>query len=222
MNTTIVLATHNEGKVSELKQMVAERIICPTNHTITIISAKELGIPDPVEDGTTFEENALLKARFVAQRTGYISIADDSGLIVDILGKAPGILSARWSGQHGNDHANMDLLLAQLEDIPDNGRTAHFECCAALIDPQHSREKVEYGRMNGHLAHTPRGTQGFGYDPIFIPDEQPTQNTTSACILWDTKPLTCAQLSADQKNQISHRGHAMRALLDDLQDMLFN
>ena len=118
----IVVATHNEGKLVEIRDILAEEF-GDGAHDIELVSAGSLGLPDPVETGITFEANALLKARFVARLTGLPAIADDSGLIVDVMGNAPGILSARWAGEHGNDAANIDLLLAQIEDIPDDDRT---------------------------------------------------------------------------------------------------
>ena len=129
---TIVVASHNEGKLAEIRRILAEDL---AGAPIELVSAGSLGLPDPVETGVTFQENALLKARFVAQRSGMPAIADDSGLIVDVMGAAPGILSARWAGEHGNDAANNELLLKQIADIPDDKRTARFRCAAALAVP---------------------------------------------------------------------------------------
>lgn len=137
----IVVATHNEGKLVEIRDILAEEF-GDGAHDIELVSAGSLGLPDPVETGITFEANALLKARFVARLTGLPAIADDSGLIVDVMGNAPGILSARWAGEHGNDAANIDLLLAQIEDIPDDDRTARFRCAAALVVPIAAEEDV--------------------------------------------------------------------------------
>lgn len=127
----LVVATHNEGKLVEIKRILNEEFVEMSEH-IELVTAGSLGLPDPVETGVTFEQNALIKARDVSLRTGLPAIADDSGLIVDVLGAAPGILSARWSGVHGDDKANNELLLKQLEDIPDQCRTARFRCAAAL------------------------------------------------------------------------------------------
>ena len=131
---TIVVATHNEGKLAEMRQIL-EECLGERAAGVRLVSAGSMNLPDPVEDGVTFEENSLLKARDVAERTGLPAVADDSGLIVDVMGGAPGILSARWCGRHGDDAANNALLLAQIEDIPDAKRTARFCCAAALVVP---------------------------------------------------------------------------------------
>ena len=170
----------------------------------------------------TFEENALLKARFVAAATGLPAIADDSGLIVDVMGNAPGILSARWSGTHGDDAANNRLLLAQIDDIPDDDRTARFRCAAALVVPVESdgdglgefHETVALGEMPGTIVRHPHGMNGFGYDPIFMPDEQPQSAQDSGEL------LTSAQMTPEQKNAISHRGKALRALVPAVKALL--
>ena len=130
----IVVATHNEGKLVEIRRILEEDLGSDAEN-IELVSAGSLHLPDPVETGVTFQENALLKARAVAIRTGLPAVADDSGLIVDVMGNAPGILSARWAGAHGHDKANNALLLAQIEDIPDDKRTARFRCAAALVVP---------------------------------------------------------------------------------------
>jgi XTP/dITP diphosphohydrolase len=144
----------------------------------------------------TFAENALLKAHALARATGLPAVADDSGLCVDVLGGAPGIFSARWAGRHGDDRANLELLLAQLADIDAVHRTAHFACAAALALPN-GQERAVMGRLRGTLRFEPAGDNGFGYDPILQP-------------LGETR--TCAELTADEKNAISHRGKAFRAL----------
>ena len=131
----IIVATHNEGKLVEINRIL-EDCLSADAAQVELVSAGSLNLPDPVEDGVTFQENALLKARDVAARTGCPAIADDSGLIVDVMGNAPGILSARWSGKHGDDKANNALLLAQIADIPDAKRTARFRCAAALVVPE--------------------------------------------------------------------------------------
>lgn len=220
----LVVATHNEGKLVEIKRILAEQLAQLADR-FELITAGSLGLPDPVETGVTFEQNALLKARDVASRTGLPAIADDSGIIVDILGGAPGILSARWSGVHGDDKANNALLLKQLSDIPDRFLTARFRCAAALAIPDacsevpegsvmlhtHGFETVRMGEMIGHLLREERGNNGFGYDPIFVPDEQPIRNGAQM------EGLTSAELTQEEKNSISHRGHALRALLPELQ-----
>ena len=220
----LVVATHNEGKLVEIKRILAEQLAQLADR-FELITAGSLGLPDPVETGVTFEQNALLKARDVASKTGLPAIADDSGIIVDILGGAPGILSARWSGVHGDDKANNALLLKQLSDIPDRFLTARFRCAAALAIPDacsevpegsvmlhtHGFETVRMGEMIGHLLREERGNNGFGYDPIFVPDEQPIRNGVQM------EGLTSAELTQEEKNSISHRGHALRALLPELQ-----
>lgn len=220
----LVVATHNEGKLVEIKRILAEQLNQLADR-FELITAGSLGLPDPVETGVTFEQNALLKARDVASRTGLPAIADDSGIIVDVLGAAPGILSARWSGVHGDDKANNALLLKQLSDIPDRFLIARFRCAAALAIPDacsevpegsvmlhtHGFETVRMGEMIGHLLREERGTNGFGYDPLFVPDEQPIRNGVQM------EGLTSAELTQEEKNSISHRGHALRALLPELQ-----
>ena len=158
----------------------------------------------------TFAENSLLKARAVAQATGLVAIADDSGLAVDVLGGAPGIFSARWAGRHGDDAANLQLLLDQLADVPDEFRGAAFVCAAALAvpgcqRPEEGREVVEYGQLEGTLLRAPRGAGGFGYDPVLQPSGL---------------DRSCAELSPEEKNAISHRGHAFRALLPAIVEAL--
>ncbi len=191
----LVLATHNRHKLGELRAILHPAL--PGLELDAIVTAGELGVADPVEDGVTFAENALIKARAVAAATGLPAVADDSGLAVDVLGGAPGIFSARWSGRHGDDKANLDLLLAQLGDVGPAHRQARFVCAAALVVPG-GEEVVELGTLEGSLAPAPRGAHGFGYDPVLVP-------------VGDTR--TCAELSPDEKNAISHRGKAFRALV---------
>ena len=217
----IVVATHNEGKLVEIRNILTEQLSAAAQG-IELVSAGSLDLADPAETGVTFEENALLKARFVAGATGLPAIADDSGLIVDVMGNAPGILSARWSGTHGDDAANNRLLLAQIEDIPDDDRTARFRCAAALVVPVESdgdglgefHETVALGEMPGTILRHPHGTNGFGYDPIFMPDEQPQSAQDSGEL------LTSAQMTPEQKNAISHRGKALRALVAAVKALL--
>lgn len=212
----LVLATHNKGKLRELRELLRGQV--PGLDVDTqVIDAAAAGAPDVAETGVTFAENSLLKARAVADATGLLAIADDSGLAVDVLGGAPGIFSARWCGRHGDDVANLELLLAQLSDVPDSHRGAAFVCAAALAVPSGSgsedsavagsgddgldpdgREVVEYGQLEGTLLREPRGDGGFGYDPILQP------------VGYDR---SCAELSSEEKNAISHRGKAFRALL---------
>ncbi len=156
------------------------------------------------ETGVSFAENALLKAHALARATGLPAVADDSGLCVDVLGGAPGIFSARWSGLHGDDGANLELLLAQLSDIDDAHRGAHFACAAALALPD-GTERVVEGRLRGVLRHAPAGLGGFGYDPILQPENE---------------TRTCAELTAEEKNAISHRGRAFRALAPAIAELV--
>ncbi|MCM2419577.1 MULTISPECIES: RdgB/HAM1 family non-canonical purine NTP pyrophosphatase [unclassified Streptomyces] len=196
----LVLATRNAHKVTELRAILAD-----TGLAVDLVGADAYPeIPDVKETGVTFAENALLKAHALAQATGLPAVADDSGLCVDVLGGAPGIFSARWAGTHGDDAANLALLLAQLSDIDDTHRAAHFACAAALALPD-GTERVVEGRLPGTLRHTPAGSGGFGYDPILQP-------------LGDTR--TCAELTPSEKNAISHRGEAFRGLAPIVAELL--
>ncbi|MCW2543066.1 MAG: non-canonical purine pyrophosphatase, rdgB/HAM1 family [Frankiales bacterium] len=181
-----VLATKNQGKVAEL-----QRILTP--YSVDLVAADYE--PGP-ETGTSFAENAIAKAQEGVQHTGLPSLADDSGLTVLVMNGMPGIFSARWAGQHGDDQANLDLLLAQLNDVPDGIRGAAFVCAAAYALPD-GRTHVVEGRMEGCIIRAPRGTNGFGYDPVFIPTG------------YD---VTSAELSPEEKDAISHRGKAFREL----------
>ncbi len=196
----LVLATRNQHKVAELRA-----ILGAAGLDVELVGADAYPeIPDVAETGTTFAENALLKAHALAQATGLPAVADDSGLCVDVLGGAPGIFSARWAGKHGDDQANLDLLLAQLSDIAAPHRAAHFRCAAALALPD-GTERVVEGRLPGTLRTAPAGDGGFGYDPILQP-------------LGETR--TCAELTADEKNAISHRGEAFRGLAPVVRELL--
>ncbi len=201
MTTRLVLATHNRHKLGELRAVLLPAL--PSLLPDDVASSSDVGAPDVAETGVTFAENALLKARALAAFTGLPAVADDSGLCVDVLGGAPGVFSARWSGRHGDDAANLELLLAQLADVPDAHRGAEFRCAAVLVTPD-GREVVCAGVMRGRLTSEPRGGGGFGYDPILVPDHQPERAAGRA--------LTNAELTADEKNAISHRGEAFRAL----------
>jgi XTP/dITP diphosphohydrolase len=190
--TKIVLATRNPAKLAELRRILAAAGV---NAAVTDLDDVP-GMPGVAETGRTFAENALLKARAVAAFTGLPAVADDSGLCVDVLNGMPGVLSARWSGSHGDDGANLRLLLGQLADVPAGERGAQFVCVAALVLPAGGEHLAE-GVVRGRLARSPRGSNGFGYDPIFVPDGF---------------EITTAQMSADEKDKISHRGQALRAL----------
>jgi XTP/dITP diphosphohydrolase len=188
----LVLATANPAKLVELT-----RILQAGRVEVDLVGLRDFpGAPDVRETGATFAENALLKARAIAQYTGLPAVADDSGLCVDALNGMPGVLSARWSGKHGDDEANVQLVLGQLTDVPDDRRGAQFVCSAALALPA-GREHVSEGNRRGRLIDEPRGENGFGYDPIFVPD---------------SAELTTAQISAEAKDRISHRGKALRGL----------
>jgi XTP/dITP diphosphohydrolase len=185
-----VLATRNDHKVQEVT-----RILQAEGIDIELIALPS-DAPDVAETESTFAGNALLKARSAAEATGLPAIADDSGLCVDALHGMPGVLSARWSGRHGDDAANLALVLAQLSEVPDARRGAQFVCAAAWVVPD-SHEHVVEGMLEGTLAHEPRGSHGFGYDPIFMPQGY---------------ALTTAELRPHEKDAISHRGQALKAL----------
>jgi XTP/dITP diphosphohydrolase len=188
----LVLATGNARKLTELARILAEE-----HADVSLASLAEFpGAPDVAETGATFADNARLKARAIAEFTRLPTVADDSGLSVDALGGMPGVLSARWSGRHGDDEANLQLVLAQLADVPDARLGARFVCAAALVVPGGS-EQVAEGVVTGHLIRAPRGSNGFGYDPIFVPDG------------YD---ITTAEMDPADKDKISHRGRALRGL----------
>lgn len=200
MSHRVVLATRNKHKVAELR-----RILDGSGMDIELVGTEEFAdLPDVAETGATFAANALLKAKDVAQRTGLVAIADDSGLCVDALNGMPGILSARWAGKHGDDLANLELVLAQLADVPQSRRGAAFHCAAAVATPE-GDERVVEGVLEGTLIDSPRGTNGFGYDPIFTPRGY---------------VLTTAELTPEEKDAISHRGQAFRALVPVLAEMM--
>lgn len=200
MTRRVVLATRNAHKVDELR-----RILGDAGLDVELVGMDAYpDVPDVAETGTTFAENALLKAHAIAAATGLPAVADDSGLCVDVLGGAPGVFSARWSGRHGDDAANLDLLLAQVGDVPDDRRGAHFTCAAALALPD-GVERVVEGRLTGTLIRARRGTNGFGYDPVFVPDGE---------------ERTTAEMEPEEKDAISHRGRAFRGLVPHLADLV--
>jgi XTP/dITP diphosphohydrolase len=198
---TVVLATRNAAKLRELARILGAEDSASRDggEQIRLAGLDEFpGAPDVPETGATFEENALLKARAIADYTGLPAVADDSGLCVDALNGMPGVLSARWAGRHGDDKANLELVLAQVADVPDTRLGAQFVCAAALVVPgPASREWVVTGQVEGRLIRAPRGSGGFGYDPIFLPDGFGE---------------TTAEMTAEAKDAISHRGRAFRAL----------
>jgi len=189
----VVLATRNAKKLAEL-----DRLLRSEGIDAQILGSDAFAdLPEIAETGATFAENALLKARAVSARTGLLAVADDSGLCVDALNGMPGVLSARWAGERASDDANLDLVLQQIADVREGRRGAYFACAAALVVPG-GIEHVEQGRIEGELLRERHGTGGFGYDPIFRP------------VGFD---VTTAQMSGEEKDAISHRGQAMRALL---------
>ncbi|RLK49137.1 RdgB/HAM1 family non-canonical purine NTP pyrophosphatase [Microbacterium telephonicum] len=192
MTSRIVLATHNPHKVEEFAAIVAA-----TRPDIEVVGYDG---PEPVEDGTTFADNALIKARAACAHTGLPALADDSGICVDVLGGAPGVFSAYWAGHRKDARANLDLLLDQLADIADPHRSAQFVSTIALVRPDGTHTVVE-GTWPGRLAREASGGGGFGYDPIFIPNGQPAG-----------AERTVGEWSADEKNADSHRARAFTAL----------
>ena len=190
--TRCVLATKNAHKVGELRDILAD---AGTPVELVGLDAYP-DAPDVAETGLTFAENALLKAHAIAGFTGLPAIADDSGICVDALNGMPGVFSARWAGRHGDDDANLKLLLAQISDVPDDRRGGAFVCAAALARPDGAEHVVE-GRLSGRIIREERGANGFGYDPIFVPEG---------------RDETTAEMPAAEKNAISHRSRAFRAL----------
>lgn len=192
MDNIIILATNNKSKVKEISEMMS-------GSDITFVSLADAGINVEVEEtGTTFEENALLKAREICKLSGKPTISDDSGLEIDALDGAPGVYSSRFMGEDTSYDIKNNALIEKLENVADPDRTARFRCCMALVLPD-GREFVTEGAMEGIIAREPKGINGFGYDPIlFIPE----YNRTSA------------ELSSEEKNNISHRGEALRKMIE--------
>lgn len=199
MSTQILLASRNAKKLAELRRIVAGAL-----PGVEVVGLDDVPPYDEVpESGATFEANALIKAREGFAHTGLPTVADDSGLAVDALNGMPGVLSARWAGAHGDDTANLQLVLDQLRDVPDERLGAAFHCAVAYVHA--GGEVVTHGVMPGRLIRTPRGGNGFGYDPIFVPDDVP-----------GGEELTSSELDSATKDAISHRGRALRALVDQL------
>lgn len=196
---TIVVATGNAHKLTEIEAILGAT---PALEGMRFVALGELGdFPDPVEDGDDFFENALIKARAALDETGLsMAVADDSGLCVDALGGAPGIMSARWAGEHDNDDANNDKMLVEMADVPDGQRTARFHSTVVLVTRDEDGEEVLRGDgdVEGSIAHDRRGTNGFGYDPLFEMAEIPGRRM--------------AELEPEEKNAISHRFHALQDL----------
>ena len=189
--TDLVLATRNKGKIAEVQRLISQHAA-----HINLRSVAEFNLDDVEETGSTFEENALLKAATIARQTGLPALADDSGIAINALGGAPGVYSARWSGVHGDDAANIAKVLTELEGVPDSERGAQFVCVIALALPD-GRHVLVRGEVEGSVRRAPVGEHGFGYDPIFQPDGY---------------EITTAQMDPGTKDSISHRGKALREI----------
>jgi XTP/dITP diphosphohydrolase len=197
VSAALLLASRNPGKLAELRRLLESADL----GGVQVLGLADVAAyPESPETGATFAENAVAKAREAAAASGLPAVADDSGLAVDALNGMPGVLSARWCGVHGDDAANLRLVLGQLRDVPDERRGAQFVCAAALVVPGGDAVTV-HGEWRGRLVRTPRGTNGFGYDPIFVPEGE---------------ERTSAELTPAEKDAASHRGRAMRALLPHL------
>ena len=201
----LVLATQNNGKIKEFERLLAEFV-----SDVQVLGLRDFpDMPDIAETGESFIENSLLKARGICEFTQLPTLADDSGLCIDYLNGDPGIYSARWSGVHGDDDANISKVLLQLEGVPQSERSAQFVCEVALVFPvghlHQGRELIESGKLSGFITLSPRGTAGFGYDPIF----QPVGTE-----------LTLGEFAHGEKDKISHRGIAMRAIAPRIFELL--
>jgi XTP/dITP diphosphohydrolase len=201
----LVLATQNNGKIKEFERLLAEFV-----SDVQVLGLRDFpDMPDIAETGESFIENSLLKARGICEFTQLPTLADDSGLCIDYLNGDPGIYSARWSGVHGDDAANISKVLLQLGGVPQSERSAQFVCEVALVFPvghlHKGRELIESGKLSGFITLSPRGTAGFGYDPIFQP------------VGTD---LTLGEFAHGEKDKISHRGIAMRAIAPRILELL--
>ncbi len=191
----LLIATRNKKKLEEMHRILD---VSPDLRRIELLTLNDVPeYPEAPEKGLTFAENALMKAREGVRYTGLPTVGDDSGLTVDALNGMPGVFSARWSGKHGDDRANLELLLAQLSDVDDEYRGAAFVAAVAFVLPG-GKEHLVHGKMPGRVIRAPRGTNGFGYDPIFVPEGH---------------TVTSAELDSPTKDSISHRGQALRALV---------
>ncbi|AZG43907.1 RdgB/HAM1 family non-canonical purine NTP pyrophosphatase [Gordonia insulae] len=204
--TTVLVASRNAKKLTELRRVLDAAGVGGID-VIGLDAVPEY--PEEPETGATFEDNALIKAEAGARATGFACLADDSGLEVDALNGMPGVLSARWSGRHGDDRANNDLLLAQIGDVPDERRGAAFVSACALVLPS-GEQTVVRGEWRGIILRGPRGANGFGYDPLFVPDDDAAQGRSSA------------ELSPTEKDALSHRGKALAALVPALRELADN
>ena len=194
MSKRIIFATGNEGKMKEIREILGDL-------GYEILSMKEAGVDvDIVEDGETFEENAIIKATTVMKATGRIVLADDSGLEVDYLNKEPGVMSARYMGENTSYRIKNQIIIDRLDGVPDEKRTARFVCVIAAAFPD-GRVETRRGTIEGRIAYEPAGENGFGYDPIFY---------------YPEKKMTTAQLSPVEKNKVSHRGKALRLIKEVL------
>lgn len=199
MTTKIVLATGNKGKVKELAYMLSD-------FALEVVPQSLYNVPEVAETGTTFVENAIIKARHAAKVTGLAAIADDSGLAVDALSGAPGVYSARYAGENASDQDNIDKLLVALAEVPQAQRGAQFHCVLVFMKNEYDPTPIIcHGQWSGRICHAQSGSSGFGYDPIFWVEQH---------------AMTSAQLSAEQKNALSHRGNALRLLRSQLEQKL--
>jgi XTP/dITP diphosphohydrolase len=193
MSAKLLLATRNAGKLAELQRLLETAV-----PGVQVVGLRDVGdYPEAPETGATFAENALMKAREAVRYTGLPAVADDSGLTVDALNGMPGVLSARWSGRHGDDDGNTELLLGQLGDVPDERRGAAFVCAAAFVAADGTEHVLER-HWRGTVIREKRGTNGFGYDPVFVPQGM---------------EVTSAELAPEEKDARSHRGQAFAALV---------
>jgi len=199
----VLLATRNRKKLAEMQRLIGDDV-----QVLGLADVPEFA--EEPETGATFEENAIAKAEQAATATGEIALADDSGLAVDALNGMPGVLSARWSGRHGDDAANNALLLAQIADVPAARRGAAFVCALALAGPGQSPSVVR-GEWRGRIRQDPAGTNGFGYDPLFVPAESEAPGGDGR---------SSAELSPEEKDGLSHRGRAIRLMLPRLRQLL--
>jgi XTP/dITP diphosphohydrolase len=200
VSTKLLLATRNAHKLRELDRILAAEGVAG----LTVLGLADVpDFPEAPETGATFEENAVAKARDAVAATGLPAVADDSGITVDALNGMPGVLSARWAGKARDDGANLRLLLEQLDDVPEGRRGGGYVCAAAFVTAD-GQETIVRGEWRGTIIRSPRGTNGFGYDPIFVPDGY---------------ALTSAELAPDEKDALSHRGRALRLLLPTLREL---
>ncbi|GAB2637120.1 RdgB/HAM1 family non-canonical purine NTP pyrophosphatase [Gordonia jinhuaensis] len=203
MTVRVLVASRNPKKLAELRRVIAAAGV----DGLEVVGLDDVApYEEAPETGATFEDNALLKARDGAVASGLPCVADDSGIAVDALNGMPGVLSARWSGRHGDDQANLELLLGQMRDVPDERRGGAFVSACALVRPDGSEDVVR-GTWSGRILRAPRGENGFGYDPIFAPDD--TVGERSA-----------AELTPEEKDAVSHRARALDALLPALRDLI--